>query len=465
MKHLKLISGIVGIILGVIIAFVIPTPTGLSHAGMVVLASLVTANIFWIFNVIPNYATGLLMATSWVVLRVTDFKLAFNIFNTDTMWIIVAGLALGAAAVKTGLVKRIAYKVMSLFPANFAGQTAALLVAGTIISSLIPSAHPKSAMSTPIAQGMSNALGYKPKSKASSGLFMAAIWGFLVMEASFLSATAQNYAFRGLLPVKIQNKLGWGNWFIMLLPWTLVILILGYFMLQILFRPKEDKQVSKEFINEQLQKLGPMKKEKKITATVIAICIVFWILETVIDIPAAVSALIAVSILTACKVFTPDDFRNRVAWNILVFIGTVMSLGNVMKAVGLTNWLRVLLKPVIGPMLSNIWVTVIVLSIIIYLFKFVVVSLVSTGTLIILALLPFFGTLSFSPAIIVLIVTTSTMIWLMPYMDPPFLTGVAAVNDSMATRLAYAESSFGYMILNLIGLLCCVPVWKMLGLA
>ena len=60
MKHTKLISGIVGIVLGVIIAFFIPAPAGLSHAGMVVLASLVTANIFWIFNVIPSFVTGLL---------------------------------------------------------------------------------------------------------------------------------------------------------------------------------------------------------------------------------------------------------------------------------------------------------------------------------------------------------------------------------------------------------------------
>lgn len=46
MKHTKLISGVIAIILGVIIAFFIPAPAGLSHAGMVVLASLVTANLF-----------------------------------------------------------------------------------------------------------------------------------------------------------------------------------------------------------------------------------------------------------------------------------------------------------------------------------------------------------------------------------------------------------------------------------
>ena len=92
MRHKKLIAGIVGIILGVAIAFFIPTPQGLTHAGMVVLASLVTANIFWIFNVIPSFATGLLMLSSWVVLGAVKFEVAYQIFSTTTMWIIIGGL-------------------------------------------------------------------------------------------------------------------------------------------------------------------------------------------------------------------------------------------------------------------------------------------------------------------------------------------------------------------------------------
>ena len=138
MKHTKLISGIIGIILGVIIAFFIPAPVGLSHAGMVVLASLVTANIFWIFNVIPSFVTGLLMLSSWIILRAVDFPTAFNIFSSTTMWIIIGGLGLGAAATKSGLINRIALNIMKLFPANFSGQTLALFTAGTIISPMIP---------------------------------------------------------------------------------------------------------------------------------------------------------------------------------------------------------------------------------------------------------------------------------------------------------------------------------------
>ena len=241
MKHTKLISGIIGIILGVIIAFFIPAPVGLSHAGMVVLASLVTANIFWIFNVIPSFVTGLLMLSSWIILRAVDFPTAFNIFSSTTMWIIIGGLGLGAAATKSGLINRIALNIMKLFPANFSGQTLALFTAGTIISPMIPSAHPKTAMSTPLALGISESLGYKNKTKESSGIFLAAIWGILVMEASFLSATAQNYAFKGLLPQKAQATMSWGNWFLMMLPWTIVTLVFGFFLLKFLFAPKDDK--------------------------------------------------------------------------------------------------------------------------------------------------------------------------------------------------------------------------------
>lgn len=464
MKHTKLISGIIGILLGILIAFVLPTPAGLSHAGMVVLASIVTANVFWIFSVIPSFITGLLMLCSWVVLGAVDFTTSFNIFSTTTMWIIIGGLALGAAATKTGLVKRIALKIMSFLPASFCGQSIALLAAGAVISPMIPSVHPKAAMSTPIAQGISNALGYKPKDKGSSGLFMSAIWGFIVLQASFLSATAQNYALKGLVPTKYQDVLTWGNWFVLLLPWTIAVLVLGFFLLRFLFKPKDDKPISKSFIHKQLDEMGPMSHDEKITASVIVVAILFWIIGSAIQLDAAITALIGVSVLVATKVLTVEDFKTRISWNTIIFIGTVMALGNVMQTVGLTTWLHVILKPIINPILSNIWLTVIILPIVVYLCKFVVVSLISAGTLVMLCLLPFFSTMTFNPALLVLILTTSVNIWMLNYMDAPVLTGQAAVQDSMASKSALAKSSLGYMVINIIGLLLCVPVWMMMGL-
>lgn len=464
MKNLKLIAGIVGVVLGALVAFVVPVPHGLTHAGMIVLGSIIMANIFWIFSVIPSFITGILMLASWVIFGAVDFQTSFAIFSSTTMWIIIGGLALGAAASKTGLINRIALMVMRKLPANFKGQSLAIMLAGTIISPMIPSAHPKAAMSTPIAKGISDALGYKPKSKPSSGLFMAAIWGFIVMEASFLSATAQNYAFKGLIPGKYQSVLSWGNWFVMMLPWTIVALVGGYFLIKFLFQPKEDKAISHDFIEKQLQKLGPMSRDEKITATVIAVAIIFWILGSALKLEAAIVALVGLSVLVMLKVFTADDFKNRISWSSVIFIGTVMALGNIMKTVGLTTWLYKILAPVISPILGNIWITVIVLPIIIYLLKFVVVSLISTGTLVTLCLLPFFNSMAYNPALLILIITASVNIWMLSYMDAPVITGQAAVDSSMVSRSGLAKSSLGYMIINIIGLLLCVPVWMMLGL-
>lgn len=462
----KWILGILSVAIGVIIAYFVPIPKELNRAGMVVLGSIVTANLFWIFNILSNYATGLLMLCSWVIAGAVDFPTAFNIFPTTTMWIIIGGLGLGAAATKTGLIKRIAYKIMSLFPANFSGQVLALMTAGAIISPMIPSAHPKNAMSAPIAKGLSDALGYKNKTKESSGIFLAAMWGFYVLEASFLSATAQNYAFKGLLPTKYQGVLSWGKWFLMMLPWTIIILIGGYLLINFLFKPKNDKTVSKDFIKKQLNDLGPMSRDEKLTAGVLIVTIIFWILESSLPtIPSAVSALVALSVLISAGVLDSNDIKTRISWNTVIFVGTVMSMGNVMQTVHLTNWLRDILKPVITPVTGNIWLAVIILPILLYLLKFVVVSLISTGTLVMLALLPFFSSMGFNPALLVLIITTSINIWLLSYMDPAFITGQAAVDDVMLTRSAAAKSSIGYMILNIIGLLLCVPVWQLMGLA
>lgn len=136
-----------------------------------------------------------------------------------------------------------------------------------------------------------------------------------------------------------------------------------------------------------------------------------------------------------------------------------------MQTVGLTDWLRDVLKPVIGPVIGNVWIAVIVLPIVIYLTKVVVVSLISAGTLITLALVPFATQMGFSPALIVIIVTTSVNVWLLSYMNAPFLTGSAAVQDGMASRASLAKSSIGYMVINIVGLLACVPIWKLMGIA
>lgn len=459
----KIIIGIIGVLFGVIVAFITP-PEGLDKNSMIVLGSVVTANIFWIFNVMPNFATGLIMVASWPLFKTVTFAQAFSVFSSSGWWIVVGGLGIGAVATKTGLIKRVALYVMRMFSVNFKGQTLAMILAGTVVGPAIPSTNAKGAIAAPLAKSISDTLGYEEKSKSSAGLFAAMFWGFIVSAPLFLSATSTNYVIKGLLPEQIQDQLSWGYWFAVAIPWAIVVLVGGYFLISVFFRPKEDIKISKSNIEKQISELGKMSRNEKITAIVLCITLVFWILEQVLGVSSSIAAIIALSTLVGLKVITPLDFRTKIAWDPAIFIGCAMSLGFVLGKVGVSSWLEVTLGSIITPVLSNPVITIIALALIIYVAKFVLVSLITAATVFLLVLVPFFSALPYSPLILVFIVTTSINVWILPYMNPPYLTTEAAVDGNMSTNGHAMTTSLIYMVLNIIGLLVSLPYWKFLGL-
>lgn len=456
--------GACGIFLGVIIAFILPIPKGLDRNAMIVLGTVIAANIFWIFKVIPNFATGLIMISTWPLLHVVKFEEAFGVFSTAAWWIVIGGLGIGAVASKTGLMKRLALNVMKAFPVSFKGQTLALFLAGIIISPAIPSTNAKGAMASPLAKSISDSLGYEPKSNSSAGIFLSTVWGFLVAAPIFLSATSTNYAIKGVLPQAVQSQISWIDWFLIAIPWGLVVMIGGYFFINFWFKPKNENIIPKHIVEKQLEELGPWTRDEIITVVVIGVTLFFWILERKLNISSSITAVISLGVLLGLKVMSPTEFRQKIAWDPAIFIGCAMSLGSVLGLVGVSDWLRVVLRNIITPVLSHPLFTVVFLAIVIYLAKIFLVSLITAGTIFLLVLIPFFGSLKYEPIILVFIVATSINVWFLPYMNPPYLTTSAAVDNSMANNKHAMISSFAYMILNVIGLLISVPYWKFLGL-
>ncbi len=459
----KKIIGLTGILLGIAIAF-IPPIDGLDKNAMIVLGTVVTANIFWIFSIIPNFATGLIMVASWPLFKTVKFAEAFSVFSGSGWWIVVGGLGIGAVATKTGLMKRVALYVMRMFPVNFKGQTLAMIFAGTVVAPTIPSTNAKGAIAAPLAKSISDTLGYQEKSKPSAGLFAAMFWGFIVSAPLFLSATSTNYVIKGLLPEQLQNQLSWGYWFLIAIPWAIIVLVGGYVLINVFYKPKQDGKIEKVNIEQQIAALGKMGRDEKITAIVLCITLVFWILEQTLNVSSSIVAIIALSVLLGLKVVSPVEFRTKIPWDAAIFIGCAMSLGTVLGVVGVSHWLEVTLGTIITPILSNPIVAILALSLIIYAAKFALVSLITAATVFLLVLMPFFSALSYSPVILVFIVTTSINVWILPYMNPPYLTTEAAVDGKMSTDKYAMTSSLIYMVLNIVGLLISLPYWHFLGL-
>lgn len=255
-----------------------------------------------------------------------------------------------------------------------------------------------------------------------------------------------------------------GKWTLIALPWAVIVLVGGYFLLNACFAPKKEKQMTHESIEQQIKALGPMSRDEKITSVVLLITLGLWMVERTLGISSAITAILALSVLLALDVMKPIDFRQKITWDPAIFIGCAMSLGTVLAKVGVSEWLQTVLGEVITPVLANPFIAVVALSVIIYLAKFALVSLITCATVFLLVLTPFFATLSYNPLVLVFIVATSINVWLLPYMNPPYLTTSAAVDSSMAGNKEAAISSLIYMILNIIALLISIPYWQLIGL-
>lgn len=462
-KNLKIAGCVIAVIIGVIIALITP-PTGLTQGSMIILGSLVTAIILWIINLIPDYAVGMMLCASWVIFKVLPFNQAFASFSSTSWWMIIGGLGIGVAVSSTGLMKRIALHVMKLFPSTFKGQTLAVMLAGVLVSPAIPSTNAKGSIAAPLSLSISDTMGYERKSKPSAGLFMAMFYGFVGAAPIFLSATFMNYSARGLMSEQAQASITWGSWLIRALPWALVFIVGGYFAINHFYKPEKDVRLAAGFIDQQIKENGKMTSKEKITAVVLVLTLILWILERQIGISSTVTAVVALSVLITTKVISVDQFKKALPWNSIIFIGCALNLSTVLPAVGINDWIMVNLGEHIQVVLSNPYLMVIALSLMVYLIRFVLVSLAAAVTIFVLMVLPLLAGTGIDPFVIAFITLTSVNIWVLHYQNPPFLTTYYAVDGVMATPSQTLKGSLIYMVLNIVGLLVSVPFWQLLGL-
>ena len=455
----------IGFVLGVIAAagFILATPPeGLTHEAMVAFAFLLSAVIWMVFETMPDYVAMMAMCAGWVVFGAAPTNVAFATFSSNTFWLLVGALAIGAGTASSGLLNRISLKMMSLFPPTHKGQCAALLTTGLVTGPLIPSTTAKAGILGPIARTIGDKFGYGDDSKGGAGLFAAFLVGTVVSEALFLSSSF--IAYSGLALVTDYATVNWIQWFYYALPWNIVVLIPLYFIGLKMYKPEHEVTISKDDIKAQSKALGKLNGKDKVTSVVLAFCLVFWMLENVIGVASGMTAVLGVVIMLTLGVYDRQTFRGKIAWDSLVFIGCIISLGDVFKATGVNDYIRDMLAPVIIPLLDNIWVFIPLFCIVIFAMRYVVASWVAAMTIVIVPLLPFCGELGIHPFVIVFISYVCVQTWNTIYQSSPYIAAQVSTGQHLGNHSMMRKYSWVYMVLCIIGLMITAFWWKFIGL-
>lgn len=463
MNKKRIIFLILGLIAAVAFFFITP-PEGLTVEAMKGIGILVCGIIWMVGAVFPDFAVMLAMLSFWVIFQVLPFTTAFSAFSGTSFWLLLGAMVIGVAGSKSGLLLRIALAVLKIFPANFQGQVLALLTSGLIISPLVPSTAAKAAIMGPIAKQISDTMGYENKSRGSAGLFYAYFTGFTCFGPIFLSGSFIAYSMLGSMPEGFEG-VTWLQWVYYALPWSLVMIVLSYFAIVLFFKPKDGVKFDKKTIKEMSANLGPIKRDEWITMGVMVGSLILWMLERVSGISSAAVAVLAMTVLIATKVLDKTDFDKKVNWNLVFFIGAVISIGSMIKALGIDTYIGNVLTPIMVPLVDKPILFVLAYVVVVVLARFVIASTLTSTVLFTVALVPFGAAVGINPWVIGFIAYVSVHVWFMRYQMPLYLTANAtAGNGDMLTQKQAALQSTIYIVISTIGLLVALPWWKFLGM-
>lgn len=444
----------------------IPAPDGLEQKAMWVLALMVWAIINWITKAMEDYIVILLMCCVWVVLGIVPFQIAFGSFSSTTIWLLIAAMGIGCAVTKSGLLQRAALMAMRLCPADFRGQSSALLLSGICVGPLIPSTTAKVTIMGSVATGIGEMLGYGKQSKGMAGLWCAMYTGYTLLAPVCLNASFHGYIIYHLMPADVQKKMTFGYWMLGMLPWGILCGLMGLFLIMVLYRPSGDKACDRQKVETMYLNLGPMVKDEKVTLAILLGCVCLWIMEQKLGIPAAVTAILGLCFLSVSGILTRQDFENRIPWGLIVFMGGAINLASVITEVKIDQWIGRVLGPVFTLLAGRIYLFLPVVAIAVLVTRFLIVDMATCYSLFILVLLPVCREYGISPWLVGMASYVVVMPWFAKYQNTNFLAAFqSAGGENVVRHRDLIPYCIGFHVAAIVCLCLCIPYWRWLGLA
>jgi DASS family divalent anion:Na+ symporter len=460
----KLIAMIIGLIIGIAVAVApIPDAELLTRASMTYMGIFITMMVWLVVGLVPEVICTFLAMTAFVVFKVESFNVVFAPLGQSTFWTIAGAFGMAAGVAKSGFLKRVAYKVMYVFPATFRGQVTALMAAGLTISPLIPSLAAKVAIVSPLATEISTQMGYEKGSKGAKGLFSAMYVSGALFGNGFYSGGAFTFFIFAFLTEQEIAKYDWFGWLKSTFVWLILLIVLSYLFINKAYKPDVESTFDREYIKQKSDELGPMTLHEKLSGLIVGAALVMWMLEKVTGVSAAAVAVGAMSAMVAVGILTKLEFRTRTAWESAFFIGTILSIAGMLSKTGVNVWLSKVLAPVLSPMLSSAWIFIPTLCIITYILRYFIMSQTALGAI----LFAIFGTLAPAAGISAWVVCfafyMSTQAWNTSFNNTAMVAALGGQGSDLIEYKDMRGFCYAYMVINIIACTASIPLWMALG--
>jgi di/tricarboxylate transporter len=382
----------------------------------------------------------------------------------STTWFMTLGvLGLGAAITGSGLFYRLSLQLVRFFPLNYYWQIVALGFMGIVVMALIPQQSARTAIISQMLLNLSDSLGYKNPSRASTGLFVASFLGLGQLGFLFLTGSTTSLIAWGLLPEDVRAQFTWGYWFLAALPPTLVVTAIVVSSAIFLYRPETQARVSYQMVQNQLDVLGPLSRHEWVTLAVLCFTLGGWLTIAYHRIDGAWISLISLCILVNTGVLGWGALKKGIDWELLIYMGATLSIPTLLTQMKIDGWMVNLISPLVLPLSHSPALTFIVIALITYAVKLVFTSFLTVVTLTV-ALLPLATDMNMSPWIIAMIVLIASEVWFFPF-QVDWHTLAYSTSDGKGFSYPYMyRINPLYALAYILALIAAIPYWRYLGL-
>jgi divalent anion:Na+ symporter, DASS family len=441
---------------------------GLGVDAVIFLAILSATVCMWVFALVDDYVPGIFALTATLALGIATPAQVLAGFASDGFFLALSVLGLGAVISASGLSFRFLLALLHRLPDKPRWRETALLITGFLLTPLVPSINGRVALVAPLLKDIADVLRTGKGSATVNRLAVASFTGVTLLSAVFLTSKSVNFVVYGLLDAQTQAEFQWLTWVWAALAFGLVQLV-AYVVFVTLWRRAQPARIEHaeqsfaEQIFAQLSLLGPLKNREWAALVGVAVFVLGIASASLHRIHPSWIALGILFSLLVFGVLRKDEFREKIDWPFLMYLGGLVGLTGTMSAVGLDVWLGEHLAWLGGFMRESFAVFLLLLTLVLGVIR-LVVPISATIVIAATVFMPLAATHGVSPWVVGFAVLVIGEMWFMPYQCSYYLQF-----RELGKSVGYDERTMlrfnaALNAVRLLALYLSLPWWHALGL-
>ena len=317
----------------------------LSREGQGALAVSLLAVTWWVFEVVPIGVTSLAIGVLQVHFLIRPAKKAFTDFMDPSVMFIFASIVIGMVFTKTGLTRRMAYKMLTIV-----GEKTSMIYLGCfVVTAVLTHIMAHTAVAATIYPLLVSIHGlYEREDKPTrfgKGLFIGMAYVAGAGSIITLLGAARGAVAIGIFNDTVGKEISFFELSYYMFPvgWIMVLLLWIFFML--FFKP--EKKVIPGLQERAIQlhsKLGPITRKEIIATIIVFICVLAMSLRSLLPTfyPLNKTAIIVTStvLFFITGILDKNDLE-EIPWNIILLFAGAISIGFCLWETGAAQWLAV----------------------------------------------------------------------------------------------------------------------------